>query len=253
MASPNSRQTLIDFCRRRLGEPVIEINIDDDQVEDKVDDAIQMYQEFHSDATYRTYVKHQITQTDIDNEYIPISSDILYISNVFPINPLFSDADMFDVRYQMALQSMQEFTMFAGGMSYYFQMQQYLEFIDNILDGHPRTTWSRHQDRLYIFGEWAQNSYNNLSVDDYVVFEVYTLVDPDTFTSVYNDRFLKDYTTQLIKQQWGMNMSKFEGMQLPGGVTISGRQYYEEATAELERLEEKMRLEHEMPPDFFMG
>ena len=129
MASPTSRQTLIDFCRRRLGEPVIEINIDDDQVEDKVDDAIQMYQEFHSDATYRTYVKHQITQTDIDNEYIPVSSDILYISNVFPINPLFSDADMFDIRYQMALQSMQEFTMFTGGMSYYFQMQQYLEFL----------------------------------------------------------------------------------------------------------------------------
>jgi len=250
MATPNSRQSLIDFCLRRLGAPVIEINVDDDQIEDKVDDALQMYQEFHSDATYRTYLKHVITQTDKDNGYIPISSNVIYVSQLFPLNPTFSSVNMFDIRYQMMLNSLGDFLNFAGGMSYYYQMQQYLEFLDQILSGYPQTTWSRHQDRLYIWGEWSNG---DLDVGDYIVAEVYTAVDPTTFSSVYNDMFVKNYTTALIKQQWGMNMSKFEGMQLPGGVTISGRQILEDASAELRELEEKLRLEQELPPDFFIG
>jgi len=250
MATPNSRQSLIDFCLRRLGAPVIEINVDDDQIEDKVDDALQMYQEFHSDATYRTYLKHVITQTDKDNGYIPIDSNIIYVSQLFPINPTFSSVNMFDIRYQMMLNSLGDFMNFAGGMSYYYQMQQYLEFLDQVLSGYPQTTWSRHQDRLYVWGEWSNG---DLDVGDYVVAEVYTAVDPDTFSSVYNDMFMKNYTTALIEQQWGMNMSKFEGMQLPGGVTISGRQILEDANAELKELEEKLRLEQELPPDFFVG
>ena len=250
MATPNSRQSLIDFCLRRLGAPVIEINVDDDQIEDKVDDALQMYQEFHSDATYRTYLKHIITQSDKDNGYIPIDSNIVYVSQLFPLNTTFSSVNMFDIRYQMMLNSLGDFMNFAGGMSYYYQMQQYLEFLDQVLSGYPQTTWSRHQDRLYVWGEWSNG---DLDVGDYVVAEVYTAVDPDTFSSVYNDMFMKNYTTALIKQQWGMNMSKFEGMQLPGGVTISGRQILEDANAELKELEEKLRLEQELPPDFFVG
>lgn len=253
MATPASRQQLIDFCLRRLGEPVIEINVDVDQIEDKVDDALQMYREFHSDATYRTYLKHQITQTDKDNGWIPISSDILYVSHLFPINPTFSTVNMFDIRYQMMLNSLGDFMNFAGGMSYYYQMQQYLDFLDMLLSGYPQTTFSRRQDRLYIWGEWSASAINDLKVGDFVIAEVYTLIDPDVHTSIYNDMFIKNYTTALIKQQWGMNMSKFEGMQLPGGVTISGRQILEEANTEIEKLEEKMRLEQELPPDFFVG
>jgi hypothetical protein len=250
MATPNSRQSLIDFCLRRLGAPVIEINVDDDQIEDKVDDALQMYQEFHSDASYRTYLKHVITQTDKDNGYIPIDSNVLYVSQMFPLNPTFSSVNLFDIRYQMMLNSLGDFMNFAGGMAYYYQMQQYLEFLDMVLSGYPQTTWSRHQDRLYIWGEWSNG---DLTVGDYVVAEVYTAVDPDSFSSVYNDMFIKNYTTALIKQQWGMNMSKFEGMQLPGGVTISGRQILDDANTELRELEEKLRLEQELPPDFFVG
>jgi hypothetical protein len=159
---------------------------------------------------------------------------------------------MFDIRYQMMLNSLGDFMNFAGGMSYYYQMQQYLDFLDMLLGGYPQTTWSRHQDRLYIWGEWADNA-NNIKEGDYVIAEVYSIVDPASHTSIFNDMFVKNYTTALIKQQWGMNMSKFEGMQLPGGVTISGRQMLEEANVELKELEEKLRLEHEMPPDFFMG
>jgi len=253
MAAPASRQQLIDFCLRRLGEPVIEINVDVDQIEDKVDDSLQMYREFHSDATYRTYLKHKITQTDVDNKYVPISSNILYVSQLFPINPMFSTINMFDIRYQMMLNSLGDFMNFAGGMSYYYQMNQYLDFLDQMLSGTPQTTFSRRQDRLYIWGEWSENSISSLKVDDYIVAEVYEVIDPDLHTSIYNDMFIKNYTTALIKQQWGLNMSKFEGMQLPGGVTISGRQILEEANTEIEKLEEKMRLEQELPPDFFVG
>jgi len=253
MAMPATRQELIDHCLRRLGSPVLEVNVDDDQIEDKVDDAIQLYQEYHADATFRTYLKHQITAADVTNEYIDVPDTVLYVTKVYPFSKTFGSVNMFDIKYQMMLNSMGDFMNFAGGMSYYYQMEQYLEFLSDILDGEPRVTHSRHQGRIYIFGEWAPNQCNNLAEGDYIMFEVLSLVDPSTFADVWNDKFLKDYTTQLIKQQWGMNMSKFEGMQLPGGVTLSGAQYYQDATAELERLEEKMRNENEFPPDFFMG
>ena len=250
MAKPNSRQTLIDYCLRRLGDPVIEINVDEDQIEDKVDDTLQLYQEYHSDASYRTYLKHEITPTDVTNEYIPISQNVLYVSQMFPINRTFSGVNMFDIKYQMMLNSLGDFLNFSGGLSYYYQMNQYLDTIDQLLHGNPRTTWSRHQDRLYIWGEWQDN---DLQAGDFVIAEVYTVVEPDQHTSVYNDMFVKNYLTASIKHQWGTNMSKFEGMQLPGGVTVNGRQILDDATAELEKLEEKLRLEQELPPDFFMG
>jgi len=250
MAVIASRDQLIDYCLRRLGEPVIEINVDVDQIEDKVDDALQMYQEYHSDATFRTFLKHQITQADKDNGYIPVSSNVIFIRELFDINPTFSNVDMFDIRYQMMLNSIGDFMNFAGGISYFYQLEQYLETLDMLLDGSPKVSFARRQGRLYIFGEFGSG---DLNVGDYVVAEVYSIVDPQAHTSIYDDMFVKNYTTSLIKQQWGMNMSKFEGMQLPGGVTINGRQLYDDATSELERLEEKLRLEQELPPDFFMG
>lgn len=253
MSKPTTREELVDFCLRRLGAPVLEINVDDEQIEDKIDDAIQMYQEYHADSTYRTYLKHQITATDIANEYIDIPEAVLYVTKVFPFNRTFSSVNMFDVKYQMWLNSVGDFMGFAGGMSYYYQVEQYLEFIDELFEGEPRVTFSRHQKRLYIFGDFNTSGINHLKEGDYVIFEAHAVVDPASFASVWNDKFLKDFSTQLIKQQWGMNMMKFDGMQLPGGVTMNGRQYYEDATAELERLEEKLRNENEFPPDFFMG
>lgn len=249
MAAPSSRQTLIDYCLRRLGSPVIEINVDTDQVEDRVDDALSKYREYHTDATVRTFLKHEVTQTDLDNGWIPISANINYISKVFPINPTYSNVNMFDIRYQMMLASLGDFMHFAGGMSYYYQLNQYLDYLDNLLTGQPIVTFSRNQGRLYIHGNFEEQ---DIAVGEYLVAEVYEYVDENNY-NVWDDIFIKNYTTQLIKQQWGSNLIKFEGMQLPGGVTISGRQLYEEATQELERLEEKLRLEHELPVDFFMG
>lgn len=250
MAQPTSRQGLIDYCLRRLGSPVLEINVDDEQIEDRVDDALQKYQEFHSDATVRVFLKHQMTSTDIANKYVPLSSDILYVRRVFPFNPMYSNVNMFDIRYQMMLNSLGDFMQFAGGMSYYYQLEQYLDYLDMLLTGSPITTFSRKQNRLYIHGNIEDQ---DLKEGDYLIAEVFQAVDPNTHTSVWNDTFMKEYTTAAIKQQWGTNLIKFEGMQLPGGVVLNGRQYYDDATAEMERLEEKMRSEYELPVDFFMG
>jgi|TARA_B100001094_G_C18120039_1_gene766326 hypothetical protein len=251
MAPPNSRDTLIDYCKRRLGDPVLEINVDEDQIEDRVDEALQYYQEYHSDATVRTYLKHQVTSNDVTNKYIPIASDILYISKVFPLSSSFNSSfNFFDIKYQMMLNDIADMATFAGGLAYYEQMQQYLSLLDMKLNGHPQTQWSRHQDRLHIFGDFNDD---DIKVGEYVVAEVYTLIDPDTHTSIYNDMWLKEYTTALIKQQWGMNLIKFEGVQLPGGVILNGRQLYDDASTEIENLRQRIREEHEFPADFFVG
>ena len=149
----------------------------------------------------------------------------------------------------MMLNSLGDFMQFAGGMSYYYQLEQYLDFLDNVLEGQPLTTFSRNQGRLYLHGSFEDQ---DVILDEYIIAECLQEVDGDTY-NIWNDIFLRDYATQSIKQQWGANLMKFEGVQLPGGVTMNGRQIYDDATAELQRLEEKMRLEHESPPDFFMG
>ena len=251
MAIPNSRETLIDYCKRRLGEPVIEINVDYDQLEDRVDEAIQFYQEYHSDATQKTFLKHLVTADDVANEYITISSDIIHVTKMFPITSNFNQGrNFFDIKYQMMLNDMTDLVSFAGDLAYYEQMQQYLSLLDMKLNGHPQVHFVRRQNRLYIYGDFADG---DIDAGDYIIVEVYSTINPDTFTSIYNDMFLKEYTTALIKQQWGQNLIKFEGMQLPGGVTLNGRQIYDDATQEIDRLREKVRLEFELPPDFFVG
>ena len=251
MANPTSRDTLIDYCKRQLGDPVLEINVDEDQIEDRIDEALQYYQEYHSDATIRTYLKHLVTATDVSNEYIPIASNILYISRLFPISSSFNSSfNFFDIKYQMMLNDVADIQNFAGDLAYYEQMQQYLSILDMKLNGHPQTTFARHQDRLYIHGEFKDG---DIKEGEYIVAEVYTVLDPDSHTSIYNDLWLKEYATALIKRQWGMNLLKFDGVQLPGGVLLNGRQLYDDATADIDRLRERIRSEFELPADFFMG
>jgi len=251
MANPSTRQGLIDYCKRRLGDPVVEINVDEDQLEDRVDEALQYYQEYHSDATLRTYLKHQVTSADIANEYITLDSNITYVSKLFPLASNFNQGrNFFDIKYQMMLNDMASLIHFAGDLAYYEQMQQYLSLLDMKLNGHPQVQFSRRENRLYIFGDFADG---DIIAGDYVVAEVYKILDPETNTSIYNDMWLKEYTTALIKQQWGANLIKFEGMQLPGGVMLNGRQLFDDATTDIDRLREAIRLEHEMPSDFFVG
>lgn len=245
--SVTSRESLIEYCLRRLGAPVLEINVDPDQVEDRIDEALQYFQEYHSDATFKTFVKHQVTSTDVDNEYIEISENIQFISRLFPVRTGFTGRGMFDIKYQMHMQDMRQFT---GQIAHYHQMQQYLSLLEQEFTGMPQTEFTRHQNRLYIFGDFGDQS---IREGDWIVVEAYQIVDPEIHGSVYNDMWIKEYSTALIKEQWGANLLKFEGMQLPGGVTMNGRQIFEDAMTEQERLREKIRMEHEYPIDFFVG
>lgn len=248
MAVPNSRQTLIDYCLRTLGEPVLEVNVDEDQVSDRIDEALQFYQEYHSDAIYKVYHKHQITAADITNEYISIPDAITTVQRIFPLNDENSSINMFDARYQIHLNDIFDLRN-AGALSNYYQTQQYMSTIDLLLNGTEQVRFNRHMNRLYIDADWGED----LKENDYVIVDAYRIVDPDTHTDVYNDMFLKRYAVALIKKQWGANLIKFEGMQLPGGVTLNGRQLYDDAVTEIAAVEEQMQLKYEMPPDFFMG
>ena len=250
MANPTSRDTLIDYCKRRLGDPVLEINVDEDQIDDRIDEAIQYWQEYNSDAVFRTYVAHQITADDVTNKYITLDTDVLYIVKMFGVsNTTTSSVNFFDIKYQMMLNDIANMQNYVGDLAYYHQLQQYLSLLDMELNGVPQTTYTRHQNRLYIHGEFQAQ---DIKEGDYIVYEAYKKI-PTNNTNIWNDMWLKAYSAALIKEQWGMNLIKFEGMQLPGGVVMNGRQLYDDALTEKEDLKEKIRLEHELPPDFFIG
>lgn len=251
MARPNSRQSLIEYCLRKLGAPVIEINVDPDQIEDCVDDAIQIYQDYHGDGTLRTYLVHQMTDSDLTNGYINLDPRINYVSALFPISSGINNSrSMFDIRYQLMLNDVTTFYAMVGDMAYYEQLKTYLQQLDMMLNGTPQVQFARRLNRLYI---WGDTKDGDISVGDYVVAEVYQSIDPNEATAIYNDRFIKNYTTALIKQRWGTNMSKFDGVELPGGVRLNGVAIYEQATQELQELKEGLRSEGELPVDFYVG
>lgn len=250
MATPSTRQGLIDYCKRQLGDPVIEINVDEDQLEDRVDEALQHFQEYHSEGVYRGYLKHLVTADDVSNEYITISSNITSVTKLFSVRSGSVSRNFFDIKYQMMLNDIADLQTYIGDLAYYEQMQQYLSLLDMKLTGSPQVEYVRKQNRLYIFGDFVDG---DIKAGDYIVAEVYQIVDPTTYSAVWNDMWLKQYTTALFKRQWGANLIKFEGMQLPGGVMLNGRQLFDDATQDIQRLEELIRMNHELPPDFFVG
>jgi len=250
MAKPNSRQTLIEYCLRALGAPVLEINIDDDQISDRIDEALQFYQEYHSDASIRTYVKHKVTQQDITNEYITVPDALLFIQRVFPISAANNtSSNMFSVSYQMSLNDLYGLRN-PGDLIQYSMTRQYMSLLDMEFNGLGQTIrFNRHMNRLFVEVLWG----DKIQVNDYVIIEGYIVNDPNTFTDIYNDMFLKRYCTALLKKQWGANLIKFEGLQLPGGVTLNGRQIFDDAMAEIEKMETEIESKFQFPPDFYMG
>jgi hypothetical protein len=250
MATINTREKLIDYCKRRLGDPVIEINVDEDQVEDRIDEALQLYREYHSDGQQRTFLKHQITAADMTNKYVTVSDSVLSVNRMFPMTGSSTGRDMFSVQYQMYLNDLAFMDSFMGDLAYYKQMNQYLSLLDMTLTGTPQIDFSRALNRIYIQGDLEDGT---LREGDYIVVEAVAAISPTEAAKIYNDRWIKEYATALIKLQWGQNLIKFDGVQLPGGVTINARQIYEDATADIEKLKEELRSEHEMPIDFYVG
>jgi len=252
MPAPSSRQELIDYCLRSLGAPVLEINVDDDQVNDRIDEAFQFWNEYHMDATLKTYRKVQITQEIAANKYVDLPDSCLFITRVLPLtNNSSNSSGMWSARYQMHLNDVYDLQ-YAGALVNYVETRQFLEMLDMILNGVPPIRFNRHMNRLFIDIDFSYT----IAVGDWIIVEAYETLERDgsgAHTKVYNDMFLKKYATALIKRQWGQNMSKFEGMQLPGGVTMNGMKILEDANAEIEKLEIDMELRYAKPVDFLIG
>jgi len=279
MAQPTSREGLIDYAKRQLGFPVLEINVADEQFQDLLDDAIQIYQERHYDGIARMYLKYKITQDDIDrgqarggdstlgittttttstvglsttfnieenNNYIQMPPSVIGVNQIFKVRSDTVYDGLFNIRYQLFLNDLYAFG--SIDLLQYAMVQTKLEDITFLLNPDVRYRFNIRQDRLYIDVDWAQ-----INKDDYFVIDCFRILDPDDFTKVYNDQFLKRYFTALCKKQWGQNLIKFQGVQLPGGIQLNGRQIYDDGVAELSEIKSKMSSDYEMPPLDMIG
>lgn len=242
----NSRFDLIDYCLRRLGSPVIEINVDDEQVEDRIDDALAMFREWHYDASDLTFFTHEITQEDKDNEYLLMPDNILGINRIFPFSLAQSGLNL---EYRTLMTEVLNAKKLATqGISGYVITEAYMSIINRFFNREKRIRFNKAHGRVYIDTDWDE-----IEVGQFLAFEGFILVDPEEFPKVYNDTWLKAYATALIKRQWGQNMLKYEGIQLPGGITLNGRQLFDDASNEIERLEEDLRNSFQLPIDIYMG
>jgi hypothetical protein len=245
MATPTNRQELKDYCLRALGAPVLEVNIDEDQLDDRVDEALQKYYDYHYDATERVYIPIQVTDIDLANGWFTLTDDIISVTRILPLSNTWSGVNMFNMKYQMYLNDFYALYR-ADSMQYYVEMQQYLSTLDSLLNGVQTIQYSRHGNRLRI----EANLEEKIQPGQYIMVEGYRRIDN---AEVWNDFWLKRYATSLIQFQWGANLAKFDGMQLPGGVTINARQYIDDAENDIRLLEEELRSTHELPVDFFCG
>jgi hypothetical protein len=281
MAQPSSRQELIDYCKRKLGAPVLEINVADEQIEDLVDDAVQFFQERHFDGVYPTFYKYKVTQEDIDRgkagrdsvdvgiastsvttnivgtattfNYFENSNYLQMPPNVIGVNKIFTfdgtnsiTNNMFSVKYQLFLNDIYYWG--STELLSYAMVKTYLEDLDFLLNTQKQIRFNKRQDRLYLDIDWG-----SVTTDQYFVIDCYSTLDPNDYSKVWNDSFIKPYLTSLIKKQWGQNMMKFTGVKLPGGVELNGRQMYDDAQREIDVLMEKMSNTYELPPYDMIG
>ena len=248
MASVTSRQGLIDYCLRRLGQPVIEINVDEDQLDERVDDALEFFQEYHFDGVEKVFTNHTITQNDIDNEYISTDNSIISVVRVLPI-PSFDSfqGGFFNEEYQMRLNDLNNFS--GSSLLQWSMTLRNFSLIEELFSICPIMMFNRKQDRVYLETDWNER----FKVDDVLVIEAYKILDPSTYPQVYNDMFLKKYSTALIKRQWGENLKKYQGVVLPGGITLDGKTIYDEAIEEIRQIEEEVSLKYELPADGYVG
>ena len=267
-----TRETLKQYCLRALGKPVIEINVEDDQVEDRIDEALQYFAQYHYDGVERMYLKYQITADDItrakSNEtlstvtdtadstvtasfsegknYIPMPSSVVSVTRLFDFTDK-ANLNLFDVRYQLRLNDLYDFS--STSIIHYDMTLRHLDMLDHILVGERPIRFNQHKNRLYIDMDWS----NDVDAGDFIIIECYRKLDPSTFTDIFDDIFLKKYLIQLIKKQWGTNLSKFQGVAMLGGVTMNGEQIYSQAQDEINKLEEQIQLSYELPPNYMMG
>ena len=282
---PANRQDFIEYCLRKLGAPVLEINVDDEQIDDAVDDGIQMFNERHFDGVERMYLKYQINQDEIDrgrarndadstttagivttvgtsstitgygsttsnwyetSNFLQVPDSVVGVEKIFKFDSSSISSGMFSIKYQLFLNDLYYFN--SVELLQYAMTKTYLEDIDFLLTPDKQVRFNKRQGRLYLDMDWGAQT-----VDNYLVLDCFRALDPEDFNQIYNDIFLKEYVTLLIKRQWGQNMIKFKGVKLPGGIEMNGREIYDDAERALESFRERFKLEYELPPLDFIG
>jgi hypothetical protein len=241
MAVPTTRDEFKQYCLRKLGAPVIEINVDDDQIEDRIDEALRYYWDYHFDGSQMIYYKHQVTSTDRTNKYIILPENIIGAVSIFSIaDPSVRADDLFNIRYQIALNDLYSLT--SVSMIPYYMTMEHLSLINEMLVGKQPIRYNRHQNKLYVDMDW-----NAIQLNEYILVQAYEVVDPDIYSDVWSDRWLQNYTTQKIKYQWGTNLTKFTGLQLPGGVQFNGEKILDDAERDIQRMEDEMINSYSLP------
>ena len=271
MAIPTSRSTFKDYCLRALGFGVIDINVSDNQVDDRIDEALQYFAQYHYDGVEKMYLKYEITQDDIDRaasndtttatdtvdssvtatfkegkNFIPMPSSVVSVIQIFPFDDQTTN-NMFDIRYQLRLNDLYDFS--STSIIHYQMTMKQLDFLSHILVGEKPIRFNQHQNRLYLDMDFA----NDIDVGEFLIIECYRKIDPSTYADIFDDIYLKRYATALIKRQWGANLSKFQRVQLLGGVEMNGETIYTQAQEEIQKLEEEIQLSFETPIDYMVG
>jgi len=268
MAVPSTKASLKEYCLRALGKPVIDINVDDDQVDDRIDEAVQYFCQYHTDGVERMYLKYEVTAADITrmttdtsesvtensvtttwkqgNNFLIVPETVISVVNVFPLSDR-ANLNLFDVRYQLRLNDLYDFS--STSIVHYQMTMQHLDFLDHILVGEKPMRFNHLSNKLFLDMDWN----NDITAGEFLIFEVFRRLDPATSTDMFDDLYLKRYTTTLIKKQWGQNLSKFSGTAMLGGVTLNGPELFSTAIQEQRQLEEEIRSNYEEPAHMQQG
>lgn len=274
MATPFTREELKQYALRRLGYPVIEINVDDAQIEDRIDDSLQFFADYHFDGVEKVYIPKQITQIDIDRRYIdltepteednttspkikaapaidPTGQSIISVVRAFQLFDTLGGTGMFDARYQIALNDLYGLrtNTYSNSLQIYNYTRSHMQMLQDLLTPEKSIRFSRVTNKIYVDMDWETHP----QIGEYMMFEAYQILDPEKYGDIYNDRMLKQYVTAKIKEQWGRNLSKFDGVSLPGGVSLNGLRILNEAQEEIRKLEDEIQNKYELPPIFFVG
>lgn len=241
-----TREGLKQYALRSLGAPVVEVNVADVQLEDRLDEALEYWRQYHYDGIEKLYMKYQVTQTDIDNKYFSVPDLVYGVTRVIPFSQQSSSKNLFNIQYQLRLHDLYDLT--STSIIYYKSVMSHLALLDMELNGAQMFRFNRMQGRVYLDLNWM----SDIAADQWIVIECYRALDPTSFAKVWNEQWLKHYVTALFKKQWATNLKKFSGMQLPGGVTIDGDKLYDEATGEIKDLEEEL-MSKSAPLEFFLG
>lgn len=247
MATIGSRQQFKDYILRRLGSPVIEINVDDEQVEERIDDALLKFRDYHYDGTEHVYLPYQVTAQDRTNKYVTLPENIIGVTRIFDVNDSYGAMNLFNIRYQLHLNEL--FNISSVSVTPYVVAMRHIEFLEEVFVGKKPIRFNRHMDRLYVDMKWD----DDVQVGQYIIIDCYRTVDPEVYPDVWDDPWLKEYATQLVKRQWGEHLKLYEGMNLPGGITFNGQKIWEEANEKVNELEQKIINDYSLPVTDMIG